>query len=206
MATKEGDPVADTKEIWIRTYRVNRKNKDTQLCVFDDSEERSHVICFYPSFQLFSCCSERTRFEEADEVAKNAGWTPKGKWRLETAKERDERQHNQLQEAYEHLKKRLHNDTRHLSNPNGWLRHEAYKEIVKGGMLSVPFILKDLKASLKNESKYPGWWVMDALPEITGVRIKIGGPEVQKEGGFAKVDVKAVSRFWVKWGKAKGWL
>ncbi len=40
---------------------------------------------------------------------------------------------------------------------------------------------------------------MHALPEITGVRIKIGGPEVIVEDGFAKISVVDMWKFWVNW-------
>ncbi len=69
----------------------------------------------------------------------------------------------------------------------------------------VPLIVGDLEKSLETgeHEDYPGWWAMYALPEITGTRIKVGGPEVKCEDGFAKVSVDDVSRFWVNWLKER---
>jgi hypothetical protein len=111
-----------------------------------------------------------------------------------------------LKAIYTRLKKKLNEDTRVHSNPNMWLRHRAYKAIVALGLPVVPLILGDLQKSLltgKHED-YPGWWVMYALPEITGDRIPAGGREVKIEQGFAKVSVDDVSRWWIAWGKKKG--
>ncbi len=107
---------------------------------------------------------------------------------------------------YEALKQEIHRDTWMHSNPNMWKRHRAYKDIVAMGDEVVPLILADLEESLKTKKHedYPGWWVMDALPEITGDRIPVGGKEVIIEGGFAKVSVDDVSRWWVEWGRKKG--
>lgn len=113
-----------------------------------------------------------------------------------------------LEENYEALKKKLHDDTWMHSNPNMWLRHAAYKKIVALGMEVVPLILKDIQKYRRTEvhSDYPGWWVMNALPDITGDRIKVGGPEVVVEHGFAKVSVEDVDRWWIAWGIKKGLL
>lgn len=106
-----------------------------------------------------------------------------------------------VEELYNRLKAELQRDTAFHSNPHFWLEHRAYKAIVTLGVEVVPFIVADLKKSLETgkHEDYPGWWVMYALPDITGVRIKVGGPEVKHEGGFAKVSVDDVSRFWVNW-------
>ncbi len=101
--------------------------------------------------------------------------------------------------TYRRLKRILNDDTKYHSNPKNWLEHQAYKYIVALGEAVVPFIIEDLKRSLETGNHYPGWWVMYALPEITGARIKTGGKEVQVEGGFVKVSVEDVSRFWVNW-------
>lgn len=87
-----------------------------------------------------------------------------------------------------------------------WLRNRHYKDIVAMGRAVVPCILHDLDHSLASDTKdeYPGWWAMYALPEITGVRIKVGGPEVKQVGGFAAVDVDGVSRFWIDWARREG--
>lgn len=109
-----------------------------------------------------------------------------------------------IQETYEDLKRKLSDETGFHSNPNMWLRNRHYKAIVALGKPVVPFILGDLDRHLHTgkEEDYPGWWAMHALPDITGVQIKVGGPEVQVEGGFAKVSVADVSRFWLTYSPA----
>jgi len=113
---------------------------------------------------------------------------------------------NGIADQYAALKLELHRDTAFHSNPNMWLRHRAYKDIVSLGHAVVPLILADLKKNLETDAHedYPGWWVMYALPEITGDRIPVGGEEVKHEDGFFKVTVDAVSRWWVEWGLKKG--
>lgn len=87
-----------------------------------------------------------------------------------------------------------------------WLRNTHYKAIVALGRPAVACILRDLARyeETKDEDAYPGWWSMYALPSITGVRIRVGGPEVKAEQGFAKVDVGAVAKFWIDWGRKEG--
>ena len=115
---------------------------------------------------------------------------------------------NDVATEYARLKAELVEDTRIHSNPNMWLRHASYKAIVKLGMPVVGLIIGELAKHLETgkHEDYPGWWAMYALPDITGDRIKVGGPEVVHEDGFNKVDVGAVSRWWVEWGKKKGLL
>ena len=115
---------------------------------------------------------------------------------------------NELETQYLALKTELQDDTRIHSNPNMWLRHKAYKAIVALGQAVVPLIIADLKKheDTKRHEDYPGWWAMYALPDITGTRIKVGGPEVKHEDGFNKVDVGAVSRFWIAYGKERGMI
>lgn len=115
---------------------------------------------------------------------------------------------SEIEDRYSALKLELHRDTAIHSNPNMWLRHRAYKEIVALGQAVVSCILSDLKKSLETgrHEDYPGWWVMYALPDITGDRIPVGGKEVVVEGGFAKVSVDDVSRWWVEWGRQRNLL
>lgn len=110
-----------------------------------------------------------------------------------------------VEAEYRNLKEKLNEETRFHSNPNMWLRNRHYKAIVILGQPVIPLILGDLARHLEsgNNDDYPGWWAMYALPDLTGVRIPVGGPEVEMEGGFAKVSVDDVSKFWVDWGKAQ---
>ncbi len=109
----------------------------------------------------------------------------------------------ELESTYRFHQIGLHADVCFQSNPKAWLSNAHYKKIVKMGLPVVPLILADLRKYLvtKDPKHYPGWWVMYALPEITGVKVPVGNVEVKLEDGFAKVSVDDVSRWWIDWAQ-----
>lgn len=117
---------------------------------------------------------------------------------------------NEAESHYRFLQLSLHAETAHHSNPNMWRRSTHYKKIIAMTWDAVPFILSDLQKYLRtgDHKDYPGWWVMDALPDITGIRFVVApmgesGMVIQVKG-FVAVDVDQVSRWWVNWGIVNG--
>jgi len=87
------------------------------------------------------------------------------------------------------LAKTWQEETQHISSVREMVLHPAYQQIIGMGRDAIPFLLRELK-------RQPDHWFW-ALHAITGE-----DPVPTEEKG----NVDAMTRCWLRWGAANGWI
>lgn len=98
-------------------------------------------------------------------------------------------------EEFQALSKEWHRDTGGMSSIQGKLNHSAYKEIMKAGKETIPFILEELSTT-------GGHWFI-ALGELTGVN------PIRDTKGLTLAEWPTWDECvnaWVEWGKKEGYI
>ena len=90
---------------------------------------------------------------------------------------------------FQRLKEKWEEETIFLSSVSDIAIHPSYQQIIGMGSVAVPFILREMEKS-------PGQWFW-ALKSITGA-----DPVPSEQRG----NVMAMTKFWLKWGKERGYI